>query len=168
MAGDTAWRRELPEQSQHPGSVLANVGIDLAIGAFEPASRHQGGAAMPRSSHVDRLLAREINESRNVRVNKRKPRAGTAVAKQPRLDVVNPEGPFEQRIVSEVDLADCQVIAGSPPRVNGGQLTIGKCSKFVSGPFQGHTLSLVPVGSDSEGRRSRQSIRCAISRRCPK
>src|SRR5687768_9951887 len=103
MAGDTAWRRELPEQSQHPGSVLANVGIDLALGAFEPTRRYQGRAAMPRSSHVDRLLAREINESRDVRVYKRKPRAGSPVAKQPRLDVVNPERPFEQRIVAEVD-----------------------------------------------------------------
>ena len=132
MAGDTSRCGELPEQSQHARPVLTNVGIDLAVGAFEPTGRYQRGTAMTGTSHIDRRLVGEGDDSRHMRVYERKPWAGAPVAEKSRLDVICNEWPFEQRIVLEIDLTDRQVVAGSPPRVNGGQLAIGQQSKVIS------------------------------------
>ncbi len=118
-----------------------------------PSSQDAATNAGPQDQPYS-LLASEANQAREMRVYERKPRAGSPVAKQPRLDVINPERPFQQRIVLEVDLPNRQVVARAPPSVNGSQLAIGESSKFVSGQFQGHTASLVRLGASSEGRRS--------------
>ena len=109
---------------------------------------------MPGAGQIDRLLAGEANEPGHVDVNERESWAGAPVAKQPRLDVLSAERPLQQRVVFQVDLPDREVVAGSPPRINRGQLAIGKGSKFVSGQFQGHTSSLVRDRRSIEGRRS--------------
>ena len=57
------------------------------------------------------------------------------VAQQPWLDVLSAERPLQQWVVSKVDLADCEVVASSPPRIYGGYLAIGQGSKFVPGQF---------------------------------
>ena len=89
-----------------------------------------------------------------MRVYERKPWAGAPVAEKSRLDVICRERPFKQRIVLEVDLADCQVVTGSPPRVSGGQLAIGEHSKVISGQFHSHATSLVQRMRGTESRRS--------------
>ena len=38
----------------------------------------------------------------------------------------------------QVDLPDCEVIAGTPPRIDSGHLSIGKSSQFVSGLTESH------------------------------
>ena len=48
---------ELPEQTLDAGSVLTHIGIDLAVGTFQPGGRDQCGAAMPGAGQVYRLLA---------------------------------------------------------------------------------------------------------------
>ena len=68
-----------------------------------------------------------------MRVYERKPWAGAPVAEKSRLDVICRQRPLEQRIVLEVDLTDRQVVAGSPPRVNGGQLAIGEHGEVSAG-----------------------------------
>jgi hypothetical protein len=39
------------------------------------------------------------------------------------------------RVVFEVDLPDCEVVAGAPPRIYGRHLAIGQGSKFVARQF---------------------------------
>jgi hypothetical protein len=124
--------------------ILTHLGIDLAVRAFQPGGRDQRRATMPWAGQVDRLLPRDSNEPGHVDVNERESRAGSPVAKQPWLDVISAERPFQQRVVFEVDLPDCEVVAGSPPRIYGGQLTIGQRSEFVAGDFKSHRSSLNP------------------------
>ena len=164
VARDPARSRELPEQPLDTGPILAHLGINLAVSAFQPAGRDQRRAAVPRASQIDRLLAGEANEPGDVDVNERKSGASAPMAKQPRLDVLNAERPLQQRVVFQVDLPDRQVVAGSPPRINGGQLAIGKSSKFVSGQLQGHTSSLIRDRRSIEGRRSLATLQAEPKR----
>jgi hypothetical protein len=55
-----------------------------------------------------------------------------------RFDVLSAERPFQERVVFQVDLPDCEVIAGTPPRIDSGPLSIGKSSQFVSGLPESH------------------------------
>ena len=90
---------------------------------------------MPGTGQVDRLLAGQGNEPGRVGVHEGESRAGSPVAQQPWLDVLSAERPLQQWVVSKVDLADCEVVASSPPRIYGGYLAIGQGSKFVAGQF---------------------------------
>ena len=154
VARDPARSRKLPEQTLDTGPILAHLGIDLAVSAFQPACRDKRRTAVPRASQIDRLLPGEANEPGDVDVDERESWAGAPVAKQPRLDVLDAERPLQQRVVFQVDLPDRQVITGSPPRINGGQLAIGQGSKLVPGQLQGHTTSLMRGWRRNEGRKS--------------
>ena len=55
VAGDAAREAELLEQLLHPLRVLADVRIDLAVGAFEIGVGHQRRAAVPRADDVDHV-----------------------------------------------------------------------------------------------------------------
>ena len=133
VARDPAWSGELPEQPLDTCPILAHLGIDLAVRAFQPGGRDQRRATVPRAGQVDRLLAGEGNEPGHVDVDEGESRAGAPVAQQPRLDVLSAERPLQQRVVFQIDLPDREVVTGSPPRIDGGQLAIGQGSEFVSG-----------------------------------
>ena len=47
------------------------------------------------------------------------------VAEQPRLDVLGAQGLSKQRIVEQVDLADGEIVGGSPVRVDELELRRG-------------------------------------------
>ena len=61
---------------------------------------------MPGASQVDSLLPGETDEPGDMDVNERESRAGAPVAEKPGLDVLDAEGPVQQRAVFQVDLAD--------------------------------------------------------------
>ena len=58
VAGNASGEAELLEQPLHAASVLADVRIDLAVGAFEIGVSHKGRAAMPRADDVDHAQGR--------------------------------------------------------------------------------------------------------------
>src|SRR5271156_995728 len=74
MAGNPTGKRELREQLFQPGFILADVGINLAVGAFEVNITHDRRAAVtgtgdvehvkvilfddPVQMHIDEALAR--------------------------------------------------------------------------------------------------------------
>jgi hypothetical protein len=60
-----------------------------------------------------------------------------------RFDVLSAERPFQERVVFQVDLPDCEVVAGTPPRIDSGHLSIGKSSQFVSDLPESHIKELV-------------------------
>ena len=71
----------------------------------------------------------------------------------------------------QVDLPDCEVIAGTPPRIDSGHLSIGKSSQFVSDLPESHIKELVRGWLSSEGRgslgRADRMRRLAAFRRFP-
>ncbi len=117
VAGDAARAGELPEQPRHPGLVLTDVRVDLAVGPLQVAGGHQRRPAVPGPGEVDRLLPGVPDEPGDVRVDQRQSRAGAPVAQQPRFDVPRRQRLAEQRIAFEVDLPDREVVGGPPPGV---------------------------------------------------
>ena len=55
MAGNPAGKRELFEQLFQPGFVLADVRINLTVGAFEVSIAHQRRAAVPGTGDVEHI-----------------------------------------------------------------------------------------------------------------
>jgi hypothetical protein len=122
VAGDAAGAGELPEQPQQPRLVLADLRVDLAVGALQVARGDQRRPAVARPGQIDRLLAGVPDQPGHVRVDQRQAGAGPPVPEQPRLDVLGGQRLPQQRVGPQVDLADGQVVVGPPPGVEPGQV----------------------------------------------
>jgi len=55
VAGDAAWEAELLEQPLHPIGILADVGINLAVCAFEVCMGNQRRPAVAGTDDVDHV-----------------------------------------------------------------------------------------------------------------
>ena len=88
MAGDAAWKRELAEQVPQPVLVEADVGIELAVGAFEPGVRDDRRPAVAGPRDVDRIEVTLADGAVQVHVDQVEAGHGSEVAEQPGLDVL--------------------------------------------------------------------------------
>ena len=122
VAGDAAGEAELLEQLLHPLGVLADVRIDLAVGAFEVGVGHQRRAAVPRADDVDHVQVIALDDPIEVHAEHVQARRRAPVAEQPRLDVLPLERLLQQRVVEQVDLPDRQVVGGPPVGVELAEL----------------------------------------------
>ena len=118
VAGDAAGEGELAEQRPQAVLVLADRGVDLAVGAFQVHVGHQPRAAVSRPGHVQRIEPALLDHPVHVRVQQVQPRGRAPVAQQPRLDVLRLERLAQQRVVQQVDLPDGQVVGRAPVRVD--------------------------------------------------
>ena len=142
VAGDAAGEAELLEQPLHPLGVLADVRIDLAVGAFEVGVGDQRRAAVPRADDVDHVQVIALDDPVEVDAEHVQARRRAPVAEQPRLDVLALERLLQERVVEQVDLADRQVVGGPPVGVHLAQLVGGeggrpgrsRCRRWSSGP----------------------------------
>ena len=114
VAGNAAGKRELKKELPQPGLVLADVGIDLAVGALEVGVAHDGRAAVPGTGDVDHVEVVLLDDPVQVHVDEVLPGRRAPVAQQHVLHVRERQRPLQQRIVVEVDLADRQVVGGAP------------------------------------------------------
>ena len=104
MTGYTAREAELLEQPLHTLGILADLGIDFAVGAFEVGMRDHGRPAMPRSNDIHYVHVVAPDDTVEVHVQHVEAGARTPVAEQPRLDVLPPERFVQGGIVEQVDL----------------------------------------------------------------
>ena len=118
VAGDASGKRELEEQLSQPGFVLADVGIDLAVGALEIGVAHDGGAAVSGARDVDHVEVVLLDDAVQVHVDEVLPGGRAPVPEQHVLHVRERQGPLQQRIVVEIDLADREVVRGAPVGVH--------------------------------------------------
>ena len=118
VAGNAAGKRELEKQLPQPGLVLADVGIDLAVGALEVGVAHDGRAAVPGAGDVDHVEVVFLDDPVQVHVDEVLPRRRAPVSQQHVLHVRERQRPLQQRIVVEIDLADRQVVGGAPVGVH--------------------------------------------------
>ena len=118
VAGDAAGEAELLEQLLHPLRILADVRVDLAVGAFEVGVGHQGRAAVSRADDVDHVQVVAFDDPVEVNVEHVQARRRAPVAEQPRLDVLALERLFQERVVEQVDLPDREVVGGPPVGVD--------------------------------------------------
>ena len=88
VAGNAAGEAELLEQPLHSLCVLADVRIDLAVGAFEVGVGDQRRAAVPRADDVDHVQVISLDDSIEMHAQHVEARRRAPVAEQPRLDVL--------------------------------------------------------------------------------
>ena len=111
---------------------------------------------MTGAGEVDRLLAGEPDQPGDVGVDERQPGAGPPVTEQSGLDVLDGQRTAQQRVVLQVDLADGQVVVGSPPGVQDGDLGVVQVREVgrVVGVAAVMRASLDPRSHRSQGRKS--------------
>ncbi len=154
VAGDPAGEGELAEQPLHPGRVLADVRVELAVGALEVRVGHDARPAVTRPGHVDHVEVVVADQPVGVRVDQVESWRGPPVAQQPRLDVLGPQRLPEQRVVHQVDLAHRQVVGGAPVGVDLFQF--GLAQRRLLGAGLSHGLLLrSESGSRKHGPRPR-------------
>src|SRR6185437_1184245 len=117
VAGNSSRKRKLSKELPQPGLILADIGIDLAVRALEIRVAHEGRAAVTGPGHVDHVEVVFLDDPVQVDVNEVLPRGRAPVTQQHGLDVRELQRPFQQWIVVEIDLADRQVIGGTPVSV---------------------------------------------------
>ncbi len=122
MAGDAARKGELLEQALHPVRVLPDVRIALAVAALQPGVGHDRRSAVAGTNDQQDVEIPGPDDSVQMRVEKIESRRGAPMPQQPGLDVLQPQGILQQRIVEQVDLPDRKVVCGAPPGINPLQL----------------------------------------------
>ena len=108
VAGDAAGEAELLEQPLHPLRVLADVRIDLAVGAFEVGVGDQRRPAVPGADDVDHVQVIALDDAIEMHAEHVQARRRAPVAEQPRLDVLALE-----RLLAA---ADCRAGRSGRPR----------------------------------------------------
>lgn len=101
MAGNAAGEGELLEQTLYAVLVLRDVGVDLAVRAFQIHIGDQTRAAVTGAGDVDDVEVVFLDQSVEVHVDEVEPKCRSSVAEQARLDVGQFERLFEQRIISQ-------------------------------------------------------------------
>ena len=139
VAGNAAGEAELLEQPLHAFRVLADVRVDLAVGALEIGVSNQRRSAMTRADDVDHVEVVALDDPVEVHVEHVQARRRAPMAEQPRLDVLALERLLQQRIVEQIDLADRQVVGCPPigvhrPQFVGGEGT-NRCRFAAIGMF---------------------------------
>ena len=114
VAGNPAGERELQEELSQPGLVLADVGVDLAVGAFEVRVAHDGRAAVSGAGDVDHVQVVLLDDPVEMDVDEVLAGRRAPVAQQHVLHVRERQRPLQQRIVVEINLADRQIVGGPP------------------------------------------------------
>ena len=133
VAGNAAGEGELPEELFHALGVLADVRVDLAVGAVQIVLGHHGVAPVTGAGDVDHIQVIFHNGPVKVGVDKVLAGTGAPVAHDGALEVFGAQGLPQQGVVQQVELAGGQIVGSAPPGVDGQQLIPGE------GAFFGHT-----------------------------
>ena len=131
VAGNSAGKRKLNEELLQPGLVLADVGIDLAVGALEIGVAHDRRAAVPGTGDVDHVEVVFLDDPVQVHVDEVLPRGRAPVPQQHVLHIRERQRPLQQRIVVEIDLADRQIVGGAPVGIHLAEQFRRECSVFM-------------------------------------
>ncbi len=87
MAGDPARKRELRKEFLEPGLILADVGIDFAVCAFEIRVAHDGRAAVAGTGNVNHVEVILLDDPVQVDVDEVLPRCRAPMPQQHVLHV---------------------------------------------------------------------------------
>ncbi len=122
VARDATGERELLEQPQQAVLVLADVRIDLAVGALQVGVGDETGSTVPGTSDVEHAEVVLLDHPVQVGVEKVQARRGTPVAEEAGLDVLLGEGLFQEGVVVEVDLPHREIVGRAPVGIDLAQL----------------------------------------------
>ena len=121
----------MAEQPFHADFIGGDIGIDFAVGSFEPGIGHQGRAAMTGTGDVKHAEVAGPDQPVEVDVNEIEAGGGPPVTEQPGLDVLFGQWLLEQRVRVKIDLPDGQIVRCPPIGVRKGKL--GLRQRFGNG-----------------------------------
>lgn len=107
-------KAELLEELLHPHSIPADVGVNLAVGAFQVRIGDQGRTTVPRPDDIDHVQVVFLDDPVQVDIEEVEAWRGSPVAKEARLDVRPRERFPQEGVVVQVNLANRQVVRGPP------------------------------------------------------
>ena len=88
VARNAARKRELAEQFSHPAFVQRDIGVELAVAAFEPGVGDHRRSAMPRSADIDHVGILRADDAVEMCVDEAQAGRRAPMAEQARLDVL--------------------------------------------------------------------------------
>ncbi len=122
VAGDAAGEGELLEELLQALFILADVGVDLAVGPLQIGLRDHSVAAVTGAGEVDHVQVILVDDPVQVCIDEVLTRDGAPVTNDLFLDLCRFERLFQQGVVQKVQLAGGQVVRGPPVGVNFFQL----------------------------------------------
>ncbi|SAL79986.1 hypothetical protein AWB67_05548 [Caballeronia terrestris] len=122
MRTDVAGKRELLEKFLHALDVFALVRIHLRVGALKIGRTEHAGRPMPGASHEDHVEVVALDDPVQMRPCERQRRTRAPVTEQTLLDVIDLERLLQQGVVDQIDHADREVVARTPPRIDQSKL----------------------------------------------
>ena len=114
MAGNPAGKRELLEQLFQPGFVLRDVRINFTPGAFEVDIAHNCRAAVTGTGDVEHVQVILLDDPVQMHIDEVLARRRAPVSDHQRLHVRQLQRLLQQRIVVEINLADREIVGGTP------------------------------------------------------
>ena len=114
MAGNSVRPGELAEQPLQSAAVALDRRISLGIRPFQIGMRHDARTAMARTDDVDHVEIIVLDQPVQMDIEEIQSRRRAPMTEQARLDVLELERRFQQRIVLQVDLPDRKIICGAP------------------------------------------------------
>ena len=126
MAGDAAGEGELLEEFLQAFQILADVGIDLAVGPLQIGLGHWGVAAVAGAGEVDHIQVVLVDDAVEVCIDEVLAGDGSPVADDLFLNVFRAQGLLEQRVVQKVQLAGGQIVGCAPVGIDLLQLGRGQ------------------------------------------
>ena len=130
MARNAARKGKLAEQFAQAVGVARDVGVNLAVAAFEIGVGDHPWPAMAGAADIDDVEVGRPDRAIEMGIDEIQPRRGSPMAEQARLDVLGPQLFLQQRIIEQVDLADGQIIGGAPIAVDQIEVVLG-CAVFA-------------------------------------
>ena len=118
VAADAAGKRELFEELAQPVHVLRLVRIDLGVASLEIRIGQRRGSAVSGAGDVDRVQIVFPDETIEVDPHETLTGVGAPMADETLLDVFDGERFAQQRVVTQIQHAQRQVIARAPVRVD--------------------------------------------------
>ena len=104
VAGNAARERKLAEQAPHSLLVLRDIGIQLAVAAFEIGVRYDCRAAVAGAGNKDHAEFLLPDGPVHVHIDEVQARRGTPVPEQAWLDMRRLQRLFQQRVVKQINL----------------------------------------------------------------
>src|ERR1700690_1473361 len=114
MTGNSSGKRELEKELPKPCLILADVGINLAVGAFKVSVTDHSRPPMPGTGNVNHVEVIFFDDPVQMRVNKILAGCCAPVTEQHVFHIRERQRPLQQWIVVKIDLAHRKVVGSSP------------------------------------------------------
>ncbi len=118
VAGNAAGKGKLLEELLQSGLVLADVGINLAVGPLQIGVGDHCRPAVPGAGNIDHVEIVFLDDPVQVYVNEVLPGGRAPVPQQHMLHIRQRQRPPQQRIVVEINLPDREIVGGAPVGVD--------------------------------------------------